>query len=104
MECDALLAARNAKVWQSWSIIFLFFLIGNLFANILSSTAKIAIAYATITGVCEIGWRLFGIYYVGLFIDELVERIPGNINLVPTIKFFGVRFPLASESSRDELE
>lgn len=98
MELDPLLSARNAKTWQSWSIIFLPSIITNLFASILSATAKFAIAFAAISGMCEIVWRMVGIYNVGLFINELVQKIPSSVKLVHTIQFCGVRFPVATES------
>jgi hypothetical protein len=85
-----LLAARNAKVWQNWSILVLVFLVGNLFASILSASTKLAIALAAIFGFCEILWRLFGIYNIGMFIDTLIANIP---SMIPTMKFFAVRFP-----------
>ncbi len=101
MELDPLLSARSAKAWQSWAIIFLVFLIGNLFASILSASAKLAIAFASISGVCEIVWRLFAIYNVGLLIDEIVKRIPNTVTLVPTVKIFGVRFPVSRNDQQD---
>ncbi|CAL8074859.1 unnamed protein product [Orchesella dallaii] len=97
-KADTLTAARNTKVWQNWAILYLIFLVGNCFANILSEQAWILGILVAGFGIIEILWRLVCIYNVGVYIDELLEKISYD---TPTIKFFSVRFPFPIEYQDD---
>lgn len=90
-EPDTVAAAQNAKVWQNWAIVYLIFLVGNCFSNVLSAYSWATMYALAGFGMLEILWRLVGIYNVGIYIDDLLERISYD---TPTIKFFSVRFPI----------
>jgi len=98
---DAVASVQDAKAWQNWSIIFFIILIGDLISNILSIETTIQLFFVTMFVTLEMCWRLFVIYKVGLYINDLLEKIPST---VPTVLFFGVQIPAPQVYPQDLLE